>query len=79
MKARLEAMDKVKSVTGLGLMIGVELADGIQVQDVVTKAREEGVLFLTAKNKIRLLPPLTISRSEIDIAMDLLEKILEDM
>ncbi|MGI6067706.1 aspartate aminotransferase family protein [Absicoccus porci] len=79
LKARLEAIDKVKSVTGLGLMVGVELADGIQVQDVISKARENGVLFLTAKNKIRLLPPLTISRSEIDIAMDVLEKILEDM
>lgn len=79
LKARLDAMDKVKSATGLGLMVGVELADGIDVQDVVAKAREKGVLFLTAKTKIRLLPPLTISRSEIDLAMDTLNEILEEM
>ncbi len=55
----------VKSVTGMGLMIGVETVR--PAADVVAACRERGVLVITAKNKIRLLPAL-------NIPMDLLEQ-----
>ena len=55
----------VKSVTGMGLMLGVETEK--PAADVVAACRENGVLVLTAKNKVRLLPAL-------NIPFDLLEK-----
>lgn len=48
----------IKSVSGMGLMIGLEVEK--DAKEVVTKCREAGVLVLTAKTKVRLLPPLNI-------------------
>lgn len=72
----LSALPKVKSVAGMGLMIGVEFDDGITASDVVAKGIEKGVLFLTAKHKLRLLPPLIVSDDEIDEAVGVLGGIL---
>ena len=58
----------VKSVTGMGLMLGVETER--PAADVVAACRENGVLALTAKNKVRLLPAL-------NIPLDLLNRALE--
>ena len=55
----------IESVTGLGLMIGVKPV--MDAKEVVAVCRAKGVLCLTAKNKVRLLPPL-------NIPMDLLEQ-----
>jgi len=55
----------VQSVTGLGLMLGVEL-EGFTAQQLVAAGIKNGVLTLTAKKKLRLLPPLTITYPEID-------------
>ena len=55
----------VKSVTGMGLMLGVETEK--PAAEIVAACRENGVLVLTAKNKVRLLPAL-------NIPFDLLEK-----
>ena len=55
----------VEAVTGLGLMVGIKTTK--KAADVVTACREQGVLCLTAKDKVRLLPPL-------NIPMDLLQK-----
>ena len=55
----------VEAITGLGLMIGIGTTK--KATDVVTACREQGVLCLTAKDKVRLLPPL-------NIPMDLLAK-----
>jgi acetylornithine/N-succinyldiaminopimelate aminotransferase len=55
----------VRSVTGMGLMVGIETEK--PTADVVTACRENGVLVLTAKTKVRLLPAL-------NIPVELLEK-----
>ena len=55
----------VKGVTGMGLMLGVETEK--PAGDVAAACRENGVLVLTAKSKVRLLPAL-------NIPLDLLEK-----
>lgn len=45
---------------------------------IVQLARERGVLVLTAGNDaVRLVPPLTVDRTEVDLAMDVLESCLE--
>ena len=58
----------VKSVSGLGLMIGIETLR--PANEVVDRCREMGVLVLKAKEKVRLLPPL-------NIPMDLLKKAVD--
>lgn len=75
-KTRLLQMPHVKAVNGLGLMLGIVLED-IDVKELVSKCMEHGLLVLTAKDKLRLLPPLTITKEELTIAMDTLEDILK--
>ena len=72
---RLEKMENVKSVSGLGFMLGVEI-DG-DSKAVVSKYIEKGLLVLTAKTKIRLLPALNISYDEINAGLDILESVLK--
>ncbi|MBQ6848430.1 MAG: aspartate aminotransferase family protein [Clostridia bacterium] len=55
---RLGEAEGVKSVSGMGLMIGIECEK--PVGEVIAACRERGVLVLSAKNKLRLLPPLNI-------------------
>ncbi|AGH37972.1 Acetylornithine aminotransferase [Bibersteinia trehalosi USDA-ARS-USMARC-189] len=76
LKAELAKLPKVKSVSGLGLMLGVEFEEDIQASNVVVEAIEQGVLFLTAKHKLRLLPPLIISDEEITEGLAVLQHIL---
>ncbi len=76
---RLKKMPHVTTVSGLGLMLGVTFEDGIAAKAVATKAIEAGVLTLTAKTKLRLLPPLVIAEEEIEQAMDLLEQVLTNI
>jgi len=73
----LAALPKVKSVSGLGLMIGVEFKEGTKAADIVAKCIEKGVLFLTAKTKLRLLPPLIINDEQIEKGIALLKEVLE--
>lgn len=73
---RLGKCSEVVSVSGKGLMIGIELKSKTAA-DVAKKALERGLLVLTAKTKVRLLPPLTITMEEIDRGLDILIAILE--
>lgn len=75
LKDKLQALPHVISVSGLGLMLGVSL-EGKEAPDVVKKALEEGLMVLTAKDKVRLLPPLTITYDEIDQGVEILKKAL---
>ncbi|MEG9531771.1 aspartate aminotransferase family protein [Mannheimia indoligenes] len=77
LRETLVALPKVKSVSGLGLMLGVEFEEGVLASDVVAKCIEKGVLFLTAKTKLRLLPPLMISDAQIYQGMNVLREVLE--
>lgn len=58
-KKTLSGVDGVESVCGMGLMIGI--LPKKPLAEVLAYCQEHGVLPLTAKNKLRLLPPLTIS------------------
>ena len=73
----LASLPKVKSVSGLGLMLGSEL-DSIAAADVLKAALAKGLLVLTAKTKLRCLPPLTISYEQIDAGMEILRQVLQD-
>ena len=75
-KEKLSAIPEVASVSGMGLMIGVELKKK-NAKDTVNEALEKGLMILTAKEKIRLLPPLTITYEEIDKGLKILEDVLK--
>ena len=59
-------------------MIGV-IPEKADPHDVLEKAAKKGLLILTAKEKIRLLPPLTISREQIDKGLKILSDILSEV
>lgn len=61
---------------GLGLMIGIEVQDGYQKSEIVNKLIDNGLLILTAGPGLRLLPPLVISRDEIDQGVSIMKKAL---
>ena len=73
---KLKGIKGVKSVSGLGYMLGIEI-DG-DAKAVAGKCIENGLLVLTAKTKIRLLPALNITRDEIDGALAIFEKVLKE-
>ncbi|MBQ8907819.1 MAG: acetylornithine/succinylornithine family transaminase [Clostridia bacterium] len=66
-RERLSGKSGIKSVSGLGLMVGIETEK--DAGEVIAACRERGVLVIKAKNKVRLLPPL-------NIPVELLEKAL---
>lgn len=76
-KEKLLEMDEVKSVSGLGMMLGIELKTKL-AGEVAKKCSENGLLILTAKNKLRMLPPLVITKEETDKGLAILKKILEE-
>lgn len=63
------------SVSGLGMMVGILPAHGT-AKDIAKKAITEGLLVLTAKDRVRLLPPLTITDAQLEKGMDILTGIL---
>lgn len=75
MRSELLKMKKVSGLDGLGLMIGIDL-DGMTGAEAVNKLMEEGVLAIPAGERLRLLPPLTISEEEIKRALEALSKVL---
>jgi len=62
----------VESVSGMGLMIGIKTAK--PAKEVVTACMEQGVLCLTAKDKVRLLPALNIPMETLQKAINILKE-----
>ena len=61
--------------SGIGMMIGITLKSK-DAHDVMLAANDAGLLILTAKEKVRLLPPLTITKEEMDAALAILRQVL---
>ena len=73
----LQCKNVIKT-TGKGLMVGIEINPNLKAAEVVAKCIENGLIPLTAKNRVRLLPPLNISFEELNKGLDILIKVLED-
>lgn len=76
-RARLDGCPGVKAVSGLGMMIGI-LPEKQKAADIAKQALAKGLLVLTAKDRVRLLPPLTIDDAALEKGMDILTSILKD-
>lgn len=69
---------KIYAVRGLGMMIGIETSASLS--RIVEAARQKGLIILTAgENVIRLLPPLTISKEEIQQGIAILKEVFSEV
>lgn len=68
---RLGEVKSIKSISGLGFMIGLEVDDSKQF---ISNCEKMGLLVLSAKNKVRLLPPINVSVQTIDKVIDILKR-----
>lgn len=74
--SELEGAKGVKSVSGLGLMIGVETDK--PAKEIANACIEKGVLVLTAKTKVRLLPSLNIDWDDLKKAIQILKEVIAE-
>lgn len=77
LKEKIEKMPHVENVAGLGMMLGIQL--DVEAKPVINALLEAGLLALSAKTKIRLLPPLTITQEELDKGLTILEQTLASL
>lgn len=70
--SQLKGAEGVESVSGMGLMIGIKTVK--PAGDVVQACMEQGVLCLTAKDKVRLLPALNIPMETLEKAIAIIKK-----
>lgn len=80
-KEQLETLQSkhtiIKEVRGKGLMLGVELR--FDVFRIILKAAEKGILILDAgRNVLRFLPPMVITKAQVDKAIAVLDAVLEE-
>ena len=75
-KESFEGAKGVKSVAGMGLMWGIEPEK--DVSTIVPKLLEKGVVVLTAKEKIRLLPALNIPEEDLEKAVSIMKEVLAE-
>ncbi len=74
LRAKLKNLDGVRAVTGLGMMIGLDLDK--DAKQVAAACLEHGLLVLTAHKRLRLVPPLTITKTEMDEGLSILREVL---
>ena len=75
LRSKLEAIPGITQVRGMGMMLGAQLEKD-NAKEVAGACVQYGLLILTAKNILRLLPPLTISYEEIDRGIAILENVI---
>ena len=79
LRAGLAKLPHVREVSGLGLMVGIEFFGDVRAADVLAACREKGLLVLTAKTRLRLLPPLTLTAHDVEKALAILNEVLSEM
>ena len=78
LRTRIEAMDLpcLGKTRGLGLMIGIEVKEGWTNRDLAARLIDNGLLILTAGPGLRMLPPLVITKEEMDRGLAIMEETL---
>ena len=78
LRARIEGMglDCLGATRGLGLMIGIEVKEGWTNRDLAARLIDNGLLILTAGPGLRMLPPLVITKEEMDRGLAIMEETL---
>ncbi|HIS50067.1 MAG TPA: aspartate aminotransferase family protein [Candidatus Gallacutalibacter pullistercoris] len=78
-REKLAELPHIENVRGMGLMIGADVAKdcGKTAGNVASACIDAGLLILTAHSALRFLPPLTITKEEIDEGLARLKTVLE--
>jgi 4-aminobutyrate aminotransferase-like enzyme len=84
LRSKLEGLKKKYSsmidVRGLGLMIGVEFADGTIVKKTLETCAKNGLILISCGTKdqvIRFIPPLIVTKEQIDTALNIFEEAIK--
>lgn len=77
LREEIEKMPHVQNVAGMGMMLGIAL--DTESKPIISSLLEKGLMVLSAKEKIRLLPPLTITREELKQGLSILRETLENI
>ena len=80
LRSAIEALDLpcFGKTRGMGLMIGIAVSDGCNKGEIAARLIENGLLVLTAGPGMRLLPPLSITKEEMDQGLAIMAKTLKD-
>ena len=80
LRSAIEALDLpcFGKTRGMGLMIGIAVSDGYNKGEIAARLIENGLLVLTAGPGMRLLPPLSITKEEMDQGLAIMAKTLKD-
>ena len=70
---QLNGAKGIESVSGLGLMVGIKTVKN--AKDVVNECINRGVICLTAKDKVRLLPALNIPQEDLEFAIQTIKSV----
>lgn len=73
----LTGVPGVLSISGMGLMVGIETT--ADAKAIANECLNRGVVVLTAKNKVRLLPALNIPRDTLEKAVGVLKEVIGEM
>ena len=76
LRNELSKCKSIKTVTGLGFMIGLECEK--PAKDVVSLCREKGVIVLTAHERVRLLPPYCITMEQLKVAAEIIKEVIDE-
>ena len=72
----LSSLDEVDEISGMGLMLGIKTKK--DAKNIMKYCQDKGLLVLTAKDKVRLLPPLNISNDELEKGLDILKEAIKN-
>ena len=79
LKSLIDKFSFITEVRGMGLLIGLEMSEDFSSQ-IVGEALDKGLLINAVRpNMIRFMPPLNVSKAEIDSAVEIIESILEGL
>ena len=78
LRNKLECIDEITEVRGKGLMLGADLKEGVDAHEVVKDAlfKQQLVINATGDSTLRFLPPLTITKADVDEFTEKLQAVL---
>lgn len=76
-RTALQGQPGIEGISGMGLMVGIKTQ--APAGDVVKACMEKGVLCLTAKDKVRLLPALNIPMADLEAAIDTIKAVAKEL
>ena len=78
LKTFILKMKGVEAVTGMGLMLGIKVNSDKSAREIAERCLRKGLMILTAHDRLRLLPPLNITKTEMNEGLKILNEVLAE-